>query len=221
MIKLKNLIENKRNFEIALDMDGVLCDFNKQYIKFLSNDVLFRSVVDHKKAVSNAKLERLGINKQQFIEKAFSLRDEILKTGNPDIYEVFKHRTKEELLVSLAWNVIVFGGELFWSSMDWMEGGRELVKYIKSTGLNTSILTAGMGNSASVGKQQWLSKNDMGNVPFNIVSRGTEKYKFAREDLILIDDMERNITLFVEAGGIGILHTDTKSTIKELETHIL
>jgi hypothetical protein len=45
-----------------------------------------------------------------------------------------------------------------------------------------------------------------------------QKAKFAAPNHILIDDMEKNITAWEAAGGIGILHknaTDTINTLKE------
>jgi len=56
----------------------------------------------------------------------------------------------------------------------------------------------------------------------NLVRR-VEKQKFAmksdmgRRPAILIDDFPRNIDQFKAAGGIGILHTNTVKTIKELK----
>lgn len=34
---------------------------------------------------------------------------------------------------------------------------------------------------------------------------------------ILIDDMEKNITRWVEAGGVGILHVNAADTIEQLK----
>lgn len=221
MLTLKQLLENKNlRLEIALDMDGVLCDFNSQFRKYLSNDVLFTNIVTRRKAISNKKLEELGINKEQFVSRAFDIRNSVLKSKSEDVYEEFKQLSKKNLLVSLAWPLIAHGRETFWSTMDWMPGGKELVRFIKNSGLNTFILTAGStsnSDSCSEGKQQWLQKHGLGNLDFNIVSKGTEKYIYADKDIILIDDMKRNVDLFVEAGGLGIVHTDTPSTIKKLE----
>ena len=38
-----------------------------------------------------------------------------------------------------------------------------------------------------------------------------------RRPAILIDDYPKNVTQFRAAGGIGILHTDTTSTINRLK----
>ena len=43
------------------------------------------------------------------------------------------------------------------------------------------------------------------------------KQKYAGENKILIDDMERNIQQWRDKGGIGILHTSAVDTIKQLK----
>lgn len=220
MLNLKDILENKNfNFEIALDMDGVLCDFGLQFKKYLSNDVLFKNIVTRRKAISNKKLEQLGISKEQFVKRAFEIRKSVLSSDSNDIYESFKQETKKQLLVSLAWPIVAHGRETFWATMEWMSGGKELVKYIQSTNLHTFILTAGStsnSDACATGKQQWLQKNKLGNLDFNIVSKGTEKYAYADEGIILIDDMKKNVDLFVEAGGMGIVHSNTPTTIETL-----
>ena len=43
------------------------------------------------------------------------------------------------------------------------------------------------------------------------------KQDLAEPNAILIDDREDNIERWIEAGGIGIRHTSTASTIKQLK----
>jgi hypothetical protein len=223
MMKLKSIIENTNSPKIkylALDMDGVLCDFNSQFRKYLSNDILLMNILTRKKTISNKKLSDLGITKEEFIKRILEIRNRILKSDPTDIYEEFKQATKRELNFSMAWTIIAHGRETFWSTMDWMTGGKELVGYIKNTELKTFILTAGSisnSDACAVGKQQWLEKNGLGNLEFNIVSTGTEKYLYADENTLLIDDMKKNVDLFINAGGMGIVHINTPTTIEKLE----
>ena len=42
------------------------------------------------------------------------------------------------------------------------------------------------------------------------------KAAFAHKKAVLIDDRDKNIDCWVEAGGIGILHTTADNTIKQL-----
>ena len=201
---------------LYLDMDGVLCDFSNQYRKFLSNDMVFKSLLNSKGATSSNKLSKLGLSKKQWDSKVTQIRNDVLSKDG-DIYAEFKDRTKNEALTSLAWKVIAISGVDFWSTMEWQSGGQELVKFVKSLNLPVEILTAGSGASAASGKQAWLKSNGLGDLPFNIVSSGKEKYKYASSDKLLIDDMDENIELFRNAGGMGIIHTDTNKTISQVK----
>lgn len=225
MIKLKSLITERSSTveTIFMDMDGVLCDFDSQFGEYLSNDVLFKAVVGRRKAITVTRLERIGMTKDQFIQKAYDIRKEVLSTKHSDLYEVFKQRTKNELSVSLAWPIIGMAGEMFWSGMDWMPGGKELMKFVMSTGINVEVLTAGSSSNlgpTSDGKQKWLKTNGLGNLKFNIVQKGTEKFEYADPSSLLIDDMTPNVKLFIESGGQGIVHTDTNNTIKQIQSII-
>ncbi len=66
------------------------------------------------------------------------------------------------------------------------------------------------------GKRKWVARHlqmDLSRV--HIVAR-KEKAKFAGIDSVLIDDREKNIREFIDAGGIGILHYDAHSTLEQL-----
>ena len=45
----------------------------------------------------------------------------------------------------------------------------------------------------------------------------SDMLEYANEHSILIDDMQKNIDQWKAAGGIGILHTNAKDTIKKLK----
>ena len=111
----------------------------------------------------------------------------------------------------------------FWSDMPWMPGGRQLWSYIKK--YDTHILSAYTPEDPNCipGKRTWLRRNvsiSSGNI--NLVRR-RDKKKFAmrsggkRQPAILIDDFKNNVDEFKAAGGIGIHHTNTAKTIKELK----
>jgi|TARA_Y100000817_G_scaffold125141_1_gene98104 5'(3')-deoxyribonucleotidase len=113
----------------------------------------------------------------------------------------------------------------FWSDMPWMPGGRQLWSYIKK--YDTHILSAYSPSDPNCvpGKLKWLRRNvSMSNMnKINLVRR-REKKNFAmksggvlKQPAILIDDFPRNVDQFKAAGGIGILHTNTAKTIKELK----
>ena len=111
----------------------------------------------------------------------------------------------------------------FWSDMPWMPGGRQLWSYVRQ--YNPHILSAYTPEDPNCipGKRTWLRRNvRISSNRINLVRR-VEKQKFAmksdmgRRPAILIDDFPRNTDQFKAAGGIGILHTNTTKTIKELK----
>lgn len=114
-----------------------------------------------------------------------------------------------------AWPIIAKAGENFWSQMSWMKDGKELWDYIKK--YHPTILSApSSANSSKTGKRIWV-KNELGQNVKVILCKAAEKKRCANSDSILIDDMEKNIKQWEEAGGIGILHKNTKDTIKKLK----
>lgn len=108
----------------------------------------------------------------------------------------------------------------FWATLPVMPDGKELWKYIDK--FDARILSAKSRSMESEpGKRSWI-KQHLGSVPnrrINIVWRA-DKIKFAHvngQQNILIDDYKKNIKEFEDAGGIGILHKNTKKTISELK----
>lgn len=110
-----------------------------------------------------------------------------------------------------VWSKISKAGEDFWVSMKWMPDGRELWDAVKK--YDPTILSAPTRHPSSVsGKKKWLKENLPG-VPYIIESK---KEQYAEKDAILIDDREKNIKKWEDAGGIGILYKNADSTIKKL-----
>jgi hypothetical protein len=52
-----------------------------------------------------------------------------------------------------------------------------------------------------------------------LVDKAITKQKYAALNGILIDDYEKNIAQWREAGGIGILHKNARETIKQLRRY--
>ena len=111
-------------------------------------------------------------------------------------------------------------GAEFWAECGWESGGKQLWKYIKS--FKPQILSAcpsvcNQDKNVIKGKTQWC-QNNLG-IPksqVNIVQR-KEKRNYAGKDIILIDDHKKNIREWESAGGTGVLHVNTNSTIKQLK----
>lgn len=116
-----------------------------------------------------------------------------------------------------VWPLVNKMGVKFWSDMEWMPGGKELWMFIAP--YNPIILTAyppTIKNNAVAGKKIWI-KNNIGKTEA-IYTTSKEKYKYANDRSILIDDMVKNINPWIEAKGLGILHIDTHKTINDLKS---
>lgn len=169
---MESLTENVSSIPtVYLDMDGVIADFNAQFLKLSG-----------------------GIDPDEF--EAKSKRD--------------------------FWKIIHIAGIPFWTGMPWMPDGKVLYDYLKKLNdgglINLEILsaTSRSNKNAYNGKHIW-ARRELGNdIKVNLVERGVEKAQFATPNTILIDDKEKVINPFRQAGGIGILHTSATDTINQL-----
>jgi len=114
------------------------------------------------------------------------------------------------------WNEIKKCGIEFWSEMHWTKDGKYLWNFLQNYD-NVNILSKPSRDPLSKkGKIIWCQR-ELGIKP--ILSFNKKEY--ANEKSILIDDLEKNINEWEHAGGIGILHKNTKDTIKELKKYML
>ena len=112
------------------------------------------------------------------------------------------------------WELVDGIGVRFWVGMDWMSDGKQLWDYIKK--YNPTLLSSpSRADHSKMGKRIWRQRN----LPTTklVLAQARNKQNYANPDSILIDDRESNIDQWVKAGGIGILHTDTASTLKKLK----
>jgi hypothetical protein len=130
-----------------------------------------------------------------------------------------------------AWAEIGKAGLEHWEYMSWMPDGKELWNYLKE--YNPTILSAPSRDPRSArGKILWVNRELGLNVDSATRSAkgpkwaqdsrmilSAQKYMFAKRypNSILIDDTANKIRDWQNNGGIGILHTDTESTIAKLE----
>ena len=132
--------------------------------------------------------------------------------GEPNQYEI------EEFLGTLEGSSVHW-----WENLGWQPGGKRLWKMLKE--LNTEILSAcpnqcKMTPNVIKGKKRWCKKNLKMTTGVNVTTR-KGKVKFAAPSHILIDDYIKNVNEWKAAGGIGIHHTDPRTTAKELRDAIL
>ena len=110
----------------------------------------------------------------------------------------------------------------FWHTLPWQNGGRQLWSFISKH--NTHILSAYVEESFDPncipGKSHWARTN-LGIAPGNVnLVKRVQKQNYAKvagQPAILIDDYKKNTDQFTAKGGIGILHTTTSNTIRELK----
>jgi hypothetical protein len=134
---------------------------------------------------------------------------------------------KEHSLTEM-WKIVDAEGDSFWANLRWMNDGRALWDYIKR--YDPTILSSPSRSKSSIeGKIKWIKRNlgisqekpTTSSKKWDQESRiilSRNKYKFASgPNDILIDDTQSKLDKWVEAGGTGILHTDSTDTIRVLE----
>lgn len=113
----------------------------------------------------------------------------------------------------------------FFSHLQLMQGSLGLFHFLQLTdyGKDMEFLTAcprpeGTLATARDDKINWVRENVTWEHTVNTVVGGKNKPQFLKENpgAILIDDYKRNIKLWEEAGGIGILHRDVGTTIEKM-----
>jgi hypothetical protein len=181
-----NINEANKNtgFQLFVDMDEVLCDFESGVEAFMADPSY-----GEKYTVANYKI---GHGQQS----------------------------------SAFWNKMAHANKMFpeagktvWAELDWMPDGKQLWNFVKP--YNPTILSSPGTSSAEMivaGKNKWLDRNGITGVARIFESK---KWNYAKGkpgvQNILIDDRSKQIDPWVANGGIGILHTNTASTIKELK----
>jgi hypothetical protein len=116
--------------------------------------------------------------------------------------------------VEAFWEPLTKAGAKFWITLQWMPDGKQLWNYIKK--YNPILLSApSREESSKLGKRVWV-KRELPGVKL-ILKYASQKQEYASPTSILIDDRQKNIDQWEAAGGIGILHTNTANTIKQLQ----
>ena len=112
------------------------------------------------------------------------------------------------------WEAIDKAGVGFWRGMKWMPDGEEL--YNKVSQFDHELLSSpSRGDSSKIGKRLWR-RDKTPNTKLTLAYSANKK-NYAAPNHILIDDRADNINQWKNAGGIGILHTSTASTIAKLK----
>ena len=104
----------------------------------------------------------------------------------------------------------------YWANLQWMPDGKDLWNHIKQ--YKPTLLSAPSRDPQSRwGKRIWVKKHIPG-TPL-ILAYAASKKNYANKNAILIDDRISNINDWNAAGGIGILHTSTETTLEKLSKY--
>ena len=137
------------------------------------------------------------------------------KSLNPEHLTASQYQAKYG--IDKFWNFIdKETGVKFWVGMDWMPDGKELWDYIKDK--QPTLLSApSRENESRLGKRLWVKNNIPGTKL--ILASAPKKQNYSGRDKILIDDRPDNIEQWRSKGGVGILHTNTADTLKQLQAY--
>ena len=149
--------------------------------------------------------------------------DDQFKKYNKEGYD-FKEFIRE-YGAGKAWDIINKGKEDFWAGMSWNPGGKQLydsvIKLADEKGFEVWILSSpGLdpNGDAKRGKNKWLDKYT--NIPQDrrVFKQAKDKHTEAKPGYMLIDDMGKNVSEFINAGGTGIKNNpeDSAEAIKKL-----
>jgi len=129
----------------------------------------------------------------------------------------------DQLVKKDMWNAIkkyYKDGHQFYRELDLMPDANQLWNHIK---VHDPIILTATGQKVESIKQEkveWCKEHFPGVQMIGVV-HSHEKANYIIRDTeeisILIDDREKSINPWVAAGGVGILHTSARQTIKELK----
>ncbi len=159
--------------------------------------------------------DKLFVNR----DKLFVDLDGVLSDFNGGIKKL-TGKYPDEIEKKTLWKTVIQAakdGKKIWYDLNKLPDADQLWNYIK--GYNPTILTAGATSikSSFQEKRDWVKENLGPGIPVTVTDSGILKAEYAKPNYILIDDQQKVITAWTEAGGIGILHTSANSTIEKLK----
>jgi 5'(3')-deoxyribonucleotidase len=201
---LKYLLEQhipSGKYVLFIDLDGVLADFDSALTinqEFLDLDAELSELVKNKfgKEINREDLKSIvdGYQKDPEIRRIKNMLYDV----NTQIYKTA-------------------GKENFFADLDVMPGAKRMFDIACSmVSTEPFILSAPMRSEfCESEKRVWVAKHF--GIPDSNVIIDSEKYKYTAPNHILIDDRKNNISKWIAAGGIGVIHTSPDDTIKQLE----
>lgn len=157
------------------------------------------------------------------ITKIYLDMDGVIADFNKRYKELYKIEPKEaDTYKTFDKFFTMFIADRQFAKLDLMPDAMELINYLRSLSIPTEILssTSSEKRDAEIREQKidWLNKHNI-EFPVNLVPGKRFKRDFSNENSLLIDDTSQNIDQWRVEGGIGILHTDTLTTIGILKMY--
>lgn len=203
-LQLFDFHTTETKYQIFLDMDGVIVDMSKT----LNLEI-------HKMLSSKNKYSKKFWNK--FPD--FDL-NKINETYLKDVFlakDLGKELTKvQKQIKSLTYKPLSNNPNL-WSNLPAHSGAKAFVEYLLDH-WSVTILSSPVDLDSIIGKELWLN-NHFPSLLHNAIFE-TNKYLHAESNGILIDDRPKNINLWIENGGIGILHSNFQDTKNQLQQYL-
>ena len=198
-------LKDTTQFEIYLDMDGVIVNMSSTL-----NEEMLKMLKDP----TNKYFEKfwnkfpdfnLNIINEDYLKTVFISKDLGLELSKEKKY--IKNLTYKPLSNNVN----------LWTNLPVYDGAKKFVEYLLDHWAVT-ILSSPVDLDSIIGKELWLN-NHFPALLHNAIFE-TNKYLYAHPRAILVDDRPKNISLWIEAGGIGILHKNFEQTIKELQQYL-
>lgn len=119
--------------------------------------------------------------------------------GTFDVTKVFEIETSE------FWRRIEEAGSAYWEGLLMYPGAQTFYRDICDLGVPVIFASSpGLMPSACAGKVNWLRAFHGGDIPYGSYMLGSRKSLMAHPDVILIDDYDKNVKAFTQAGGHAV-----------------
>lgn len=179
---------------IYCDLDGVLVNFADTVLERMHR------YTENLDLISEPKTKKAAIKAiQKTGRKQFTYKDiDYPPNGNKYVVDFMYRCIKND--------------SSFWQELPWLDTGKNLWKYLISLNVNNLfILTSPTDEASKVGKANWVEKNL--HLPNSKIFFSSNKEEYATNSKglpnILIDDTNKNIINFKNAGGI-VFHCYSK-----------